>query len=132
MQTTSLELSKRLFEKSVKKMSYFVHDLWADRVVKRNSYPLHGLGTSYLPAYTLCELLGIISKVRFNKGCVAKISTTPYETSLWGYNDAEGLSNCLFRKRHIDGRLTPTEITGLILEWLIDNGHVNVEEINAS
>jgi hypothetical protein len=144
MQTTSLATSKALYDRGVRAESYFVYSIDSTGQIAylsrgTNQYAREvAAGYKIYPRYTLCELLRILPQTiesndkKYN--FVLTHCLVQYEESVMTRDkplkDLDVLKVIEFLMEIEEPYDNPTEAAGLMLLSLIDNGHVNINEVN--
>ena len=116
--TTSLELSKRLYELGVRKESYFI---WR-RETEAEGWGL--LQSTYMPpgrayhAYQADELWKVLPE------------TDKHKNSLYAHKYGKGGTVATYYPPHTGVGPNLAEALGLLLEWMIEKELITVEEVN--
>jgi hypothetical protein len=127
MKTTSLDLSKRLHEKGFKAEHEYV---WIEHYEGGKTIwsvfmtdPLDIVNKS-IPAFQFHELFEVVPEdIEHEDG---RWSGLNMGKSMTGNFVATYLHPSTFVKNQAYGKASPVEALGLLVEWLIDNGHLEV------
>jgi len=119
---TSLELSKRLYEKGFRGEHKKVWIKTDGEWIKVDSEIGYGMFKGAIPAYTFTEIWLALPKEIEHEGKLLYIRITCGRKGMFiEYSTPDPLGGEVYFSH-----ASPAEVVGLLLEWCIDNGHVEV------
>jgi hypothetical protein len=131
--TTSLELSKQLYEKGLKieTEKLYAFNKNENIIIRRYGEPTNILEKlscpiSFSPVYSTDELLAVMPPIVLVKGYIFSLKLIKEETQYCAIYETDKKDNCL-NCAFTYGE-SPTEALGKICLWLLDNGYHYDEE----